>query len=228
MPVRYCCLPHSRCPEHSDIKPSSHAVIASKVKFVDEVKFVITTPPLLSSDDNSASDDHSSNNSSNNSADTRVGSVCCPECRADPTACYTASNLVVAADYDCDSLFIEGREYQICDNAWSIFKKHLDMIEYDEDGARGYFRRKRGALSRHEALERLGPEILFGLLGRYPVLYVEDLPVSLEHFRALAICEQNERRRALLGPVVQLAAMWGLGRDVCWLILDAAVPRLRR
>jgi hypothetical protein len=136
---------------------------------------------------------------------------------------------VVAADYDCDSLVTEGCEYQICVSAWSIFKKHLDLIEYDKDGARGYFRRKKsGSLSRHEALRRLSHEILFGLLGSYEFLMVEDLPVSLEHFRRLAIKKQNERRREVLGPVVQLAAMWGLGRDVCWLILDLAVPRLRR
>ena len=71
--------------------------------------------------------------------------------------------------------------------------------------------------------------ILFGVLGaHHTVVTAFGTPISLEYYREAALRRQNARRRGLLGPVVQLAARWGLGRDVAHLILDAAAPRLRR
>jgi hypothetical protein len=73
---------------------------------------------------------------------------------------------------------------------------------------------------------------LFGALGAAESLYtLDDLQIGLERYRAAAIRAQNERRLAILPAilpaVLQLAARWGLGRDIARAIIEQTVPRLR-
>jgi hypothetical protein len=119
-------------------------------------------------------------------------------------------------------------EYSFCVNAWCVLSAdYLILIETWPGPYRVRIENWHSAVA-HNMLKDCSNDLLFGLLGARRVLRVGESPVRLEWYRARAIRHQNQLRRELLGPVVQLATRWGLGRDVCRLILNAAAPRLRR
>jgi hypothetical protein len=157
--------------------------------------------------------------------------VCCDDCAADETrVIYTIASECAAIP--------AGAYYRFCDCA-------IDHVADDNDcyvlgiefggrlsGDSDYTPCIFGAHSKYEdsnPVEYFSKQILFGVLGaHHTVITVFGTPISLEYYREAALRRQNARRRELLGPVVQLAARWGLGRDVAHLILDAAEPRLRQ
>ena len=149
-------------------------------------------------------------------------------------------------DCECDTTYqIVGYPVQFRHEAWApaldwsrqhifcygaaraLLGTHCVICE-QEDGPR-LENTPRYAAIIHRCMCCIDDVLLFGpVLGPYAEILAMVLPVSLEYYRRAALERQNQHRRELLGPVVQLAAMWGLGRDVVHLVLDLAVPRLRR
>jgi len=77
----------------------------------------------------------------------------------------------------------------------------------------------------------IGCGALFGQFQDQTTLVDKQFPedsVDLVNVRLWLLRENNSKRSALLPTVVRLAMRRGLGRDMWRLILDFAVPRLRR
>jgi len=139
---------------------------------------------------------------------------------------HAAMRGFIVSQEEC-GVFDVATEYSFCKHASRTLCRYLTLIETWPVPGRVYFD-EHDLDTLHVWLENLSTDLLFDRLGYMKMLYVAKLPVYLEWYRLSALERQNQLRRGLLGPVVQLAARWGLGRDVCRLILNAAAPRLRR
>ena len=201
MKVRACCTPDERCPAHvNGVASDDHTIEVDG--FIGVSKLVISP---------------------------RTARVCCCLSSQGAFGCKVRiRGIVWILDTQLSKFLNNETEYSFCENAWRVLSADY-LILIETWPVPGCVRLGEWLpVVAHDMLKNCSNDLLFGRLGARRVLHVEELPVCLEWYRAAAIMQQNERRRALLGPVVQLAAMWGLGRDVAHLILDAAVPRLRR
>ena len=196
--VTVCCTPDSRCLEHcTGVAPDDQTVCA---KWLETRRLVVS---------------HTTKR------------VCCCLSGKGPFGCPVAICGIVVDAADCSGRisFVCDAEYSFCANAWDALDQRVNLLETWPNNV-AHFEATESSLV-YDILKDLSPGLLFGRLGNWHVLFVMGIPVCLDWYRADALGHQNARRRELLGPVVQLAAVWGLGLDVVRLILDLAVPRLR-